>query len=114
LLIAALPLKLRLGYSFGEKTRRKEAASMDFGEVDPSQDRMKVLILTANFRITGEIALIQGARLTDYVVNAKPFLAVTDAEVCDLVGHRILSASFLNVHRDHVEVIVPIELIHLE
>lgn len=87
---------------------------MDFGEVDPSQDRMKVLILTANFRITGEIALIQGARLTDYVVNAKPFLAVTDAEVCDLVGHRILSASFLNVHRDHVEVIVPIELIHLE
>ena len=87
---------------------------MDFGEIDSSQDRMKVLIMTGNFRITGEIALVQGARLTDYVVNAKPFLAVTDAEVTDLIGHRVLSASFLNIHRDHVEIIVPIELIHLE
>jgi hypothetical protein len=87
---------------------------MDFGEMNPNQDRMKVLIMTGNFRITGEIALIEGARLTDYVVNAKPFVAVTDAEVTDLMGHKVFAASFLNVHRDHIEIIVPIELIHLE
>lgn len=84
---------------------------MDFEEISSMEDKMKVLILTGHFRITGEVALIQGARLTDYLVSSKPFLAVTDAEVLDHEGRPVLFSSFLNVHRDHVEVIVPIDLI---
>jgi hypothetical protein len=84
---------------------------MEFEEISPTDDRMKVLILTEHFRITGEVALIQGARLTDYLVSSKPFLAVTDAEVLDHEGRRVLFSSFLNVHRDHIEIIVPIDLI---
>ncbi len=84
---------------------------MDFEEINSIDDKMKVLILTEHFRITGEVALMQGARLTDYLVSSKLFLAVTDAEILDHEGRRVLFSSFLNIHRDHIEVIVPIDLI---
>ena len=48
-----------------------------------------------------------GARLTDYMTEAKAFFAVTDAEVWELTpgGRQVLSAPFINVSRDHVEVV---------
>jgi hypothetical protein len=84
---------------------------MDFEEIGSMDEKMKVLILTENFRITGEVMLMQGSRLTDFLANSKPFIAVTDAEVLDREGRVALFASFLNVHRDHIELIAPIDLI---
>lgn len=75
-----------------------------------SADRVKVLILTKNYRIEGEIAHFKDARLTDYMVAAKLFLAVTDAKVMTPEGRELFTTSFLNVHRDSVEVILPAEL----
>jgi len=70
-------------------------------------DKTKVVILTINHRIKGNISLYSNVRLTDYVVEAKPFIAVTDAEVMDINGKLIFNASFLNVQKDHIEIIVP-------
>lgn len=47
------------------------------------EDRYKVVILTATCRIEGEIARYPGARLTDYLVEANSFLAVTSASITD-------------------------------
>ena len=74
------------------------------------QDKMKVTIFTGNYRITGVIELFQGARLTDYLAEAGSFIAVTDAEVFDRDNHKILRSSFLTVHRDNIEIILPAEL----
>ena len=73
------------------------------------QTRTKVTILTESYRIKGYIDLIPGARVTDYVNDAKGFIAVTDAEVWELAvgGRQMISAKFLNVSRDHIQVIVP-------
>lgn len=71
------------------------------------EDRTRVVILTSSYRITGEIALTAGARLTDYIVDAKQFVAVANAEVTTHTGREILRAPFMNVHRDHIEIIVP-------
>ena len=71
------------------------------------QNRARVLMLAGSFRIKGEIELVPGARITDYMVESKPFIAVTDAEVWDLEGRRIMVVPFLNVSRDHVVVIAP-------
>jgi hypothetical protein len=68
-----------------------------------------VTILTASYRIKGFIDLIPGARVTDYVNEAKGFIAITDAEVWELAvgGRQMISAKFLNVSRDHIQVITP-------
>jgi hypothetical protein len=72
-----------------------------------SDNKIKVTILTGTYRIKGHIDLVPGARVTDYLVEAKPFIAVTDAEVWELGDRRVLTAPFLNVSRDHIEIVVP-------
>ena len=67
------------------------------------EDLTSVIILTENYRINGSVALTPGARLTDYIVEAKEFIAVVDADVSDHLGRAVLSAPFLNVHRAHVD-----------
>jgi len=82
---------------------------MDEREQAPRDDRTKVVILTSHYRIVGEIALLPGARLTDYVNGSKDFIAVNNAEVKDHENRWVLHAPFLNVNRDHVEVATPFE-----
>jgi hypothetical protein len=72
-----------------------------------NENKTKVTILTGTYRIKGYIELVQGARVTDYLVEAKLFIAVTDAEVWEIGDRRVLTAPFLNVSRDHIEVVVP-------
>ncbi|HTQ77473.1 MAG TPA: hypothetical protein VMI15_05580 [Burkholderiales bacterium] len=71
--------------------------------------RTKVTIFTGSYRIKGYIDLIPGARVTDYMAEAKEFIAVTEAEVWELEigGRQLLSAPFLNVSREHIQVIAP-------
>jgi len=69
--------------------------------------KTRVVILAGTYRIKGEIELVPGARITDYMLDAKAFFAVTRAEVWDLEGRRIFSAPFLNVCRDQVVVVAP-------
>lgn len=69
-----------------------------------------VIILTADYRIRGDINVAPDERITDYVTSAKSFLAVTDAEVRALDGRMLFATSFLNIHRDHIVVIAPEEL----
>ena len=74
-----------------------------------AQDKTKVIILTSNHRITGYIDVLPGARVTDFVVDAKHFIAVTEAEVFEpqLGGRLVLSARFIDVNRQHIQVIAP-------
>ena len=44
------------------------------------QNKTRVTILTGTYRIKGNIDLLPGARVTDYMSEAKGFIAVTDAE----------------------------------
>ncbi len=74
-------------------------------------DKTEVVILTARYRIKGAIALYLNARLTDYITEAKAFIAVTDADVMNLDGTAIFHASFLDVQKDHIEIIVPVDMI---
>jgi len=73
------------------------------------ESRTKVTIFTASYRIKGYIDLLPGSRVTYYMTGAKEFIAVTDAEVWELEvgGRQLLAAPFLNVSRDHIQVIAP-------
>ena len=54
------------------------------------QNKTKVTILTGSYRIKGYIDLVPGARVTDYMTEAKNFIAVTDAEVWEAGERRVL------------------------
>ncbi len=84
---------------------------MEVKPLSDQTDKTKVVILTINHRIKGDISLYSNVRLTDYIVEAKPFMAVTNAEVMDMNGKLIFNASFLNVQKDHIEIIVPADAI---
>lgn len=73
------------------------------------EERTKITILTPSYRIKGFIELLPGARITDFMTGARDFIAVTNAEVWELQvgGRQILSAPFINVSRNHIEVILP-------
>jgi hypothetical protein len=69
----------------------------------------KVTIFTGSYRIKGYVDLLPGARLTDYMTEAKDFIAVTNAEVYEAVlgGRQVLTAPFINVSREHVQLVAP-------
>jgi len=70
------------------------------------EHRKKVVILTGTYRIKGFIELVPGARVTDYILGAKDFIVVTDAEIWSIEGNGlVLSAQFVDVSRDQIEVI---------
>ena len=73
------------------------------------ESRTKVTILTGSYRIKGYIDLLPGARLTDYIVEAKDFVALTNAEVYEAIlgGRQVLTAPFINVNRDHIQIVTP-------
>ena len=71
--------------------------------------KTKVIVLTGHYRITGNIALVPGARVTDFLSESKEFIAVTDAIVWDLNGRHLFSSSFVDVNLERIELIMPEE-----
>ncbi|MDY7031517.1 MAG: hypothetical protein SVY10_06360 [Thermodesulfobacteriota bacterium] len=70
--------------------------------------RTRVVILTENYHIEGDIAHFPDARLTDYIVGSQKFIAVTDADIFRHDDTLVFSTSFLNVQRDQIEIIMPV------
>jgi hypothetical protein len=72
-------------------------------------EKTKVTILTSSYRIRGYIDLLPGSRITDFMTGARDFIAVVNAEVWELQvgGRMVLSAQFINVSRQHIEIILP-------
>ncbi|HYT47844.1 MAG TPA: hypothetical protein VEL04_05450 [Burkholderiales bacterium] len=73
------------------------------------EEKTRVTIFTATYRVKGYIDLLPGARITDFMAEAKDFIAVVNAEVWELQpgGRQVASAAFINVSRDHIEIILP-------
>jgi len=73
------------------------------------EHRTKVTILTGSYRIKGYVDLVPGARITDFMAEAKDFIAITDAEVMEisLGGRTVLTAPFINISREHIQIILP-------
>jgi uncharacterized protein DUF6812 len=73
------------------------------------QEKTKVTILTSSYRVRGYIDVLPGARITDFMAGARDFIAVVNAEVWELQpgGRQVAAAPFINVSREHIEIIFP-------
>ncbi len=71
------------------------------------ENMTKVTLLTGSYRIKGYIDLLPGARVTDFMQEAREFVAVKDAEVyeAEVAGRQVLVAPFIDVNRGHIEII---------
>lgn len=72
-----------------------------------AESRTRVIVMTGNYRIVGSVDLLPGARVTDFLSESRDFIAMTDAEVWDLDGRRLIASTFLNINRDRIELIMP-------
>lgn len=72
-----------------------------------AESRTRVIVMTGSYRIVGSVDLLPGARVTDFLAEARNFFAMTDAEVWGLDGRRLFTSSFLNVNRDRIDLIMP-------
>ena len=72
--------------------------------------KTKVIILTRSYRVKGFVDLLPGSRLTDFMDEAREFIAVTEAEVMEphLGGRQVMLAPFLNISRSSIELIAPV------
>ena len=71
--------------------------------------KTQIILLTKYFRIEGEIDLLPGARLTDFMNDAKKVMVVTDAKVSDHNGKELLRGKFIDVLVRNIEIILPAE-----
>jgi hypothetical protein len=71
------------------------------------ENKTRVTILTGSYRIKGYIDLLPGARMTDFMRDAREFVAVMDVEVyeVELAGRQVLAAPFIDVNRSHIQII---------
>ncbi|MHC1725042.1 MAG: hypothetical protein AB9866_03290 [Syntrophobacteraceae bacterium] len=75
------------------------------------EGKQKIRIFTRQFEIVGDLSIYPGARLTDFMNESKDFIAVTDAEVRRPADGTLISAKFLNLRKDEIEIILPEEVI---
>jgi uncharacterized protein DUF6812 len=71
--------------------------------------KTQVIILTRDFKIEGEIDLMPGARLTDFMNETNKFMVVTGARVTDHNEKEVLQGGFINVLVRNIEIILPAE-----
>jgi hypothetical protein len=74
-----------------------------------NEGKTRITLLTSAYRVKGYIDLVPGARVTDFMAEARDFIAVTSAEVWELQpgGRQVAAAPFINVSRAHIEIIFP-------
>ena len=73
-------------------------------------ERTTVIIFTKTYRIEGKIAVVPKARVTDFLMVANRFIPVIDTELKDMQNNVLLTADYLSVHRDNIEVVIPFAL----
>jgi hypothetical protein len=71
------------------------------------QDRTKVRIYTDQFMIIGDIAMFADSRLTDFMVSAHDFIAITDVTVSNPDGKTLFKTAFLNVRKGKINIALP-------
>jgi hypothetical protein len=76
------------------------------------REKIKVVILTTDYKITGEIPTHEGyrGRLSDLMNEEKKFINVTDAEVKSRLDDKLIAnIKFLCLNKNFIILIYPLE-----
>jgi len=78
---------------------------------DNYQGRTTVRIYADQFMLVGNIAMFADSRLTDFMVGAHEFIALTDVTVSNLEGRALFKTAFLNVQKEKITIILPEDMV---
>ncbi|MDI6843511.1 MAG: hypothetical protein QMC94_03820 [Anaerosomatales bacterium] len=75
------------------------------------KDTIRVMIITKDHRIEGDMHVLEGSRLTDSLnAKGKDFYAITDARIFNLSDGALLAApEFVAVAREGITAIFPVD-----
>jgi len=76
-----------------------------------SKDSVRVMLITKDHRIEGDMHILEGSRLTDALNSkGKDFYAITEAKIWRVNDDVLLaSPSYVAVARDSISAIFPVE-----
>jgi len=74
--------------------------------VEP-ENSTAVVFHTAHFVIAGRVALVPGARLTDFIRESSDFIAVVDAVLSHPEGTEFKRLPFLDLRKEAIEIAYP-------
>ncbi|MDO9557616.1 MAG: hypothetical protein Q7J82_08585 [Coriobacteriia bacterium] len=76
-----------------------------------SKDTIRVMIITKDHRIEGDMYILEGSRLTDALNSkGKDFYAITEAKIWHVTDDTLLaSPSYVAIARDSITAIFPVE-----
>ena len=72
----------------------------------------EAIFYTAKHVVSGKVNLLPGARLTDFMREAKDYLVVADVTVSMHDGTKLFDAEFIDLLRSSVEIAVPKDAMH--
>lgn len=75
------------------------------------KDTIRVMIITKDHRISGDMHVLEGSRLTDALNSkSKDFYAITSAEIYRLDTDQLMArAEYMAVAREAISAIFPVE-----
>lgn len=74
-----------------------------------SKDVILSHIQTQTHTIRGYVHVRKGERLSDEINSANVFLAVTNAEICNMAGEILFTSKFLAINRGLIVWLMPID-----
>jgi Family of unknown function (DUF6812) len=88
-------------------SRARGTTTWEGFEVQTKKDKTNVVMWVGDWRIEGDLHVLQESRLTDALNSrSKDFLAVTDATIFDArTGEELKKTSFLDVNRTAITVV---------
>lgn len=75
------------------------------------KDKVRVVVITANFRVEGSLHVLAGSRLTDSLNSkSKEFLAVTEAKLWSIGDNELMyETPYIAINRSAIDAIFPID-----
>lgn len=72
------------------------------------KEKIKVIIITAQMRLQGDMHVVPGGRLLDEINKEREFLPVTDVTIYDVQGENIIDTlEFIAVNKHLILLIAP-------
>jgi hypothetical protein len=74
-----------------------------------AKDKVSVVVMTPQYRIEGDLHVVQGGRLIDEINKERDFIPLTNVTVYDLVGgNPIDTVEFIAIHKNTIVFVAPI------
>lgn len=72
------------------------------------KEKIHVIVITTSMRMTGQMHVVPGGRLTDEINKEREFLPITDVTIYDVQGENVIATlDFIAINKNQILLIAP-------